>query len=189
MRTLGVELYVDVSSSPIDTVTALALAAAAGAGALAALVIGGWRPGPRSRAPAVALLAGACAWAAADEALALHETLGHNMAFIRAVPGVDHPDDVVLAVYLVMALAGGWWARRRLRLSPAASALLLLAVAMFGMALASDFLHGLEAIEERLELVAAALILAAVLLLAADNVADAFPQALDPRAEVSAGRS
>ena len=40
---------------------------------------------------------------AADELLALHETLGHNLRFLRDLPGVERPDDAIIAFYVLPA--------------------------------------------------------------------------------------
>jgi hypothetical protein len=41
---------------------------------------------------------------AADELLGIHESIGHNMQFLMALPGVSHPDDPIIAAYGVGAL-------------------------------------------------------------------------------------
>lgn len=52
------------------------------------------------------LFAGA-SFLAADEYLGLHESLGHNMQFLRALPGVTRPDDLIVASYLLPAALFG----------------------------------------------------------------------------------
>lgn len=50
----------------------------------------------------LALFVGA-GYLAADELLAVHESLGHNLRFLRDLPGVTRPDDVIIALYVVPA--------------------------------------------------------------------------------------
>lgn len=42
---------------------------------------------------------------AADELLGLHETLGNNLPFLMEIPGVERPDDALVAVYVVAGAA------------------------------------------------------------------------------------
>lgn len=70
------------------------------------------------------------AYLAVDELLAVHETLGHNMQFLTRVPGVHRPDDLIIAAYVVPALAV-FVAFRRLILSSRAVAMLFGAAAGF----------------------------------------------------------
>ena len=72
------------------------------------------------------LLAAGAGWLAFDELLAAHETIGHDLPFLRALPGIDRPDDAVLAFYAVPAAAFAWVFRRELtadRIAVAAIAL------------------------------------------------------------------
>jgi len=41
---------------------------------------------------------------AADELLGIHESIGHNLQFLMAVPGISHPDDLIIASYGIGAL-------------------------------------------------------------------------------------
>ena len=36
---------------------------------------------------------------AADELLGIHESIGHNLQFLMALPGVSRPDDLIIATY------------------------------------------------------------------------------------------
>jgi hypothetical protein len=38
-----------------------------------------------------------------DELLGVHESVGHNLQFLRELPAVDRPDDAVFALYVVPA--------------------------------------------------------------------------------------
>lgn len=79
-------------------------------------------------------VAGGASFLAADELFGFHETLGHNLRFLREIPGVTHPDDVIFAAYVVPALVFACVyrgllvsSRRALRLFAAAFGLYLLA--------------------------------------------------------------
>ena len=122
---------------------------------------GGWPSPARVRLlGGLALVAGALGL---DEALALHETAGHNLRFLASLPGVERPDDALVvagALVLGAALLAAW---RVLARVPAALAVLGLA-AVFGFAAALGDPLGF-AYEEQLEVVSAALVLFAALLL------------------------
>jgi hypothetical protein len=128
--------------------------------------MGWWRMRRREdEAPArllggLALVAGALGL---DEALALHETVGHNLRFLSSLPGVERPDDAIVlggALVLGAAALSAW---RVLARVPAALAVLGLAAA-FGFAAALGDPLGF-AYEEQLEVVSAGLVLVAALLL------------------------
>lgn len=44
------------------------------------------------------------AYLAVDELMAIHETVGHNLLFLTDLPGVERPDDFVIALYVVPAV-------------------------------------------------------------------------------------
>ena len=104
-RLLGGTVYVDVSSGVADLMTVSALAAVALGLALCALLVRR-RDGPRWRAFAAA--AAGAAFLAADDLVAAHETVGHNLGFLAALPLIDHPDDVIVGLYGVVVLAFAW---------------------------------------------------------------------------------
>jgi len=104
-RLLGTTIYVDVSSGLADLVTVTALVAvAAGLGFCAALV----RRRGGAQWTAFAAAAAGAAFLAADDLLAAHETLGHNLGFLAGLPVVDHPDDVIVGLYGLVVLAFAW---------------------------------------------------------------------------------
>jgi len=41
---------------------------------------------------------------AADELFGIHESIGHNLQFLMTLPGLSHPDDLIVAAYGVFAL-------------------------------------------------------------------------------------
>jgi hypothetical protein len=105
VRLLGVEFYADVSSGFTDllTVTAL-LGAACALGAVAVALARRGAP----RAGTFAAAAAGLAFLAADDLLAAHETLGHNLGVLAGLPVIDHPDDVIVGLYGLVAAAFAW---------------------------------------------------------------------------------
>ena len=98
------------------------------------------------------IVAGGVAVAGADELFAIHESVGHNLPFLADVPGVERPDDLLLALYLPAALACGWWFRDVLAQHRPTLALLAGGVALFALSVSGDLLS-LQA-EEWFELLA-----------------------------------
>lgn len=164
-RVLGVEVIVDRSGGTKDLLTGLLLLAVAGLGlaARARLRAAG---SDRSTQEAFAVLAAGTTFLAVDEVLAVHETVGHNLGGLRALPGVGHPDDTIMAVYALGALVLGWHHRHVLRGAPRATMTLALAAGM-GVAAQGVDLLGLEvdSAEELLELACGLAGLAGLLLL------------------------
>jgi hypothetical protein len=105
IETLGVTLYLDEEFDPnLDVIDSWAIVAISTVCAFAALLA------RRTGSPArhqrfLALLCAGTLFLAFDETLGLHETIGHNLRFLGAIPGIDHPDDAVLAAYAVAGLA------------------------------------------------------------------------------------
>lgn len=104
---------------------------------------------------------------AGDELLGLHETAGHNLGFLRALPFVERPDDAIFATYPVAGVAFlvafrdvVTFSRRGLALFGAAVALLLLAAG-------ADIVTS-SRVEEVLELSSSAALVTAFYLLATD---------------------
>jgi hypothetical protein len=44
-------------------------------------------------------------WLTFDELMGVHETAGHNLPFLADLPGVEHPDDLLFALYTIPAIA------------------------------------------------------------------------------------
>ena len=158
---LGGTVYVDHAFSLTDAITALGLTSVA---ALLASVA--WRARYQATAiPASALWTAAAgtAFLAGDDALALHETLGHNLTFLDALPVIDHRDDAITGFYGLVIAA---WLWRHRALAPANARLLwLAAVACGGLAIGLDLLpFSLGLFEEILEAVCALLGLAGTVL-------------------------
>jgi len=132
---------------------------------VAAVAAVGWSRVRGERGPArvlggFALVAGALAL---DEALALHETAGHNLRFLAGLPGIERPDDAIVVFGAVLLTAAGLACLRtvaRVRLALALFALAGLA----GLAAALGDPLGF-AYEEQLEVAASALALGGTALL------------------------
>lgn len=45
-------------------------------------------------------------WLAADEYFGLHETIGHNLQWLRALPWIEAPDDFIVLLYGLAAVTG-----------------------------------------------------------------------------------
>jgi hypothetical protein len=111
VRFLGLYFFIDTALDRIDVATAIALAILAGVVLIAAVVLRGWTRAPRRISRTFAIATAAALFAALDEGLALHETAGLNLAFLRALPLVDHPDDVLMALYGLGVIAFAWTIR------------------------------------------------------------------------------
>ena len=65
--------------------------------------------GARRRIRAFWLIAAlGLAVAAADELLAIHESVGHNLPQLADVPGVKRPDDLLMLLYVPAVVAFAW---------------------------------------------------------------------------------
>lgn len=163
VRITGVELYVDRSAHTGDTLTAIALLAAAGVLLAAAGRLSG------ATRSAFAWGGAGAAFLAADDLLSAHETIGHNLIWLGRMPVIDHPDDAVLALYAVVAASFAWRHRGLLEGSPRGP--WLLAGIAAALAVGHDVLPlHLGAVEEGLEVLAAASGLAGVVTLARTHV-------------------
>lgn len=105
VRLFGMRVYADTSAGLADLLTVSALAGTSVALGLSALLM--YRRGATSaRAFGVAALG--AAFLAADDILAAHETVGHNLGFLASLPVIDHPDDVIVALYGLVIAAFAW---------------------------------------------------------------------------------
>jgi hypothetical protein len=91
-------------------------------------------------------------YAGLDELFAIHESIGHNLRFLADVPGVSRPDDLVIAMYLVPALAFAYVFRDVFLNDRLAAIALACGVGFFALSTLAD-LTSLR-VEEWLELVA-----------------------------------
>lgn len=167
----AVEFYISSETAlpPTDVLTALVFAVLATAVGFAALVL--WLAGKRDeRTTFFALAAAGAGFLTADELLAVHESIGHNLQFLRRIPHVERPDDLVLLAYVFPALLVGWWYRAVIGAVPGVVWVLAAAIAAsVGVGLAD--LVGIGSWEERGEGLTAVLLAIAFVWLAAVHVA------------------
>jgi hypothetical protein len=118
---------------------------------------------------------------AGDESLALHETIGDNLRFLTALPGVERPDDVIFASYVIPAVVVVVVFRDQFRSSPAALPLFGAAVALFFGAALFDVVG--IGVDELLEPLSSGFLLAGFAVLALDvlRAAGVAPDAARPR--------
>ncbi len=175
VRVLGsVELWVARESlARLDLLNGLILGLGSGVGLITAR---------RARDPHVRrcflLLGAGLGFLALDEMLALHETIGYNLEFLADVPGTNSPEDVVFALYALPAVAFFIVYRDVLAVSPWGRRLVLLGVALFGVAAALDVTDALLD-EQWVEPPASAVLVAGFALVAARHLASLPPDAGD----------
>lgn len=167
----ALEFYIssETARPESDVITMVALAIAAAILGFSALLLA--RAGRRDRAVACFVVGAlGAAYLAADELLAIHESVGHNLQFLRSLPGVERPDDIVFAAYLLPAAAFVWIFRSVLLAVPAARALFVAGGACVLLAIAFDISGSVGIAEEGFELLAAALLGAGMVWLAVETV-------------------
>lgn len=158
----------------VDLVTTVVLLAIAAVGLTTLLALRRAVDLPPRRLERFLLLSAAGATALGlDELLGLHETVGHNLPFLAGLPGIDHPDDVVFALFPLAGLAFVVTYRRVLMASRAALRLFAAALVLAVLASAVDLLNP-NGYEEPLELIAVVLILAGFVTLAVEQAAAAI---------------
>lgn len=125
-------VYVDHESKRIgaDLVSGMVLTALATAAAMTLLLLSA-AGGPRRLLTFYALSALGLGFLAVDELGAIHETVGHNLPFLVDLPGVERPDDVIYALYILPALAFIVFFRDTLMDSRIARRLFIAAFALF----------------------------------------------------------
>ena len=133
----GVDVYLSSEFNfRIDDLTSWTLVAMGGVAVLAASLVGfaagrtWWM---------LTLSAAGGIWLGLDEGLALHETIGHNLGFLADLPGVRAPDDLIVAVYVVLAVAFAVAYRDLLATSRAALRLFAAGLALAALAAVLDF--------------------------------------------------
>lgn len=166
---LGFEVVVDRSLGITDLATSTTLLL------ISAVLLVGARLAQRTPDAGPLLAAGLGAlYLAADDVLAAHETIGHNLGALAALPVIDHPDDVLLGLYGLVILAFGW--RHRALLAGAPAKPWLVAVALGGLAVGHDVLPlHLSALEEVLEVGCGAALLTATVMLVRHRLRIAAP--------------
>jgi len=161
----AVTIYADEESRPIpDKISSSGLIAIATMSLMALLLLRAAHAGPRLMRFFLLLSIG-LAYLAADELLAIHETVGHNLRFLADVPGVERPDDLVFALYIVPVAWFAWAFRDIFRGERTVVALLAAGAAFFLLAAAGDVAG--VGIDEPAEVVASLLLAAGLVLLTA----------------------
>jgi len=113
---------------------------------------------------------------AADELMAIHETIGLNLLFLADLPGITRPDDVIFALYLIPAVAFVLYFRDVLLSSRRATQLFAAAIGLFALAVIADIL-GLTTVEEPIEMLTAVCIVGGMVSLITEHLAALVPPA------------
>ena len=98
---------------------------------------------------------------AADELLGLHESAGHNLQFLNAIPGIQRPDDFIIMSYGVIALLVLVYFRNMLWEQRRAGRWFVVAIVLFGMSALADVIG--FPYEEYIELLGAVFILVGIM--------------------------
>lgn len=163
-----VTLYVDgeprITATVIGSIALIMLATAAFVTAAALRFAGGGR----RLVGFWAILTAGLGFAGADELLAIHETMGHNLRFLADLPGVSRPDDVVIALYLVPMAAFAYLFRDVLAADRGVAVALAGGLAFFALAAVGDVTA--MRFEEHFELVAGLFIAAGVVMLVRNHL-------------------
>jgi hypothetical protein len=149
-------VYASAESQPdTDAISGSAMAALAAVALMTSLLLGAANGSARIRR-FYAFASAGFAFLAFDEFFAVHETIGHNLLVLSDLPGVERPDDVIFALYLVPAVAFLYVFRDVILASRRAIRFFVAALALFVVAGASD-IAGIAA-DEPLEVLSAACI-------------------------------
>jgi len=105
---------------------------------------------------------------ALDEVVGVHESLGHNLQFLSNLPGVDRPDDALILFMAVPAVLFLFLFRGVILVSRRAVVLFAVALALFLISAAADFLS--LPFEEPAEVLATVTLAAATVLLGLDHL-------------------
>jgi len=127
--------------------------------------------GPIRKDPAISFffwLGVLLTWLAADEFFGLHETIGHNLQWLKTLPGIKAPDDFIVLLYALAAVTGLIVFRRIILADKLALFLWGVAAGVALVAGIADTLRGAGGrltnyVEEFSELAVAALILFGIL--------------------------
>ncbi|HVD24426.1 MAG TPA: hypothetical protein VNB86_00365 [Gaiellaceae bacterium] len=124
------DLYVssETGKPSADLINSYLLVAAASGCFAAALLLY-----PPSLRPLLLVAGFGLGYLAIDEQFAVHETVGHNLGFLADLPGVERPDDVILATYAIPSALFIYVFWRQLRQSMRAVVLLVSALALFAV--------------------------------------------------------
>lgn len=152
----SVTVYAAAESQPdTDLISGSALVALATAALMTFLLLGALG-GARRLRQFYAVSAAGFLFLASDEFFAIHETVGHNLLFLSDVPGIERPDDLIIALYVVPAAVYLYYFRDVLTESRRALGFFAAAIGIFVLAGLSDIV-GIRA-DEPLEVLSAACI-------------------------------
>ena len=180
----SVTVYVDEESQPssgrLGGVALLILATAALMTSLVLRRVGG----RRRLVTFYALIAAGLGFAAHDETFAIHETVGHNLQFRADLPGVTRPDDVVIALYIPLALGFAWYFRDEIASHPRAPLALAVALGFFVLSVGAD-VAGQMALEAVLEVCSGLCITVFLVALMRKDLREHLPPAVEAPDEVT----
>jgi hypothetical protein len=161
-----VTIYVDLArGNAEDAVTGVLLTAMGTAAVMTGLLLSG--AGAARRLVRCYLVFGAAmAFLAADELLSLHETIGYSIE--RIFPGIDRANNLIVALYALLAVAGLIAFRRELWRGRARRVLFVAAAAIFALSVVFDILK--SSAEEPAEVLAALCVVVGFLTLLADDL-------------------
>jgi hypothetical protein len=167
LRVAGIAtVHVDLARGNVeDAVTGFFLTAMATAAVLTGLLLASVS-GARRLVRFYLISGAAMAFLAADELLSLHETLGYNIQPL--FPGVDQPNNLVVGLYVLLAIGSLVAFRRELLRGKVRWVLFAAAAAIFALSLLLDVLKA--GAEEPAEVVAATCAGVGFLTLVADDL-------------------
>jgi len=166
LKGFGLTLYASTSGYlNVDVVDGVLLTATASVTTLVALGLahGG---APKRRQWFFALLGVGVGYLAADELFSAHESIGHNLGFLTGVN--EHPDNLVLASYVIPAAAFAWAFRDMLAWNRLVASLFASAAGAYVLAVLLNVVE-IDA-EDYVEILAAFLLLVATTVLVLQTV-------------------
>lgn len=164
----SVTIYADAESKPdSDNVTGSVLVALATASLIALLMLRG-SDGSRRLQLFYAISMAGFLVLAFDEFFAVHETTGHNLPFLADLPGIERPDDVIFALWLIPGFLYVTYFRDVLFSSTRLRRLFSLALVAAILTAVTDITGSL--LDEPLEIVTAACIVAGFVSLLVDHL-------------------
>lgn len=164
------ELYLSAEARrpTLDLLNGFVLLASSAIALFAALLL---VRGGHTRHGRMFLLAGlGTAYLTADELFAVHESIGHNLAFLASLPVVQHPDDLVLALYAVPVVAFLLAFGHLLLAERVGRVLLGAAGLLYAMAAAFDLLGDVRRFEDAVEVGSSACLLAGLVTIASSRI-------------------
>lgn len=123
-----------------------------------------------------------------DEQLGLHETIGHNLGFLADLPGVRHPDDLLVAAIGLGGVTFAFFFRDVVRHSRRVAVLFATGGALFAFAALADFGLDIEWLEEWTETASSAVLLGAFAVLTMELVVTPAADSTDQLLPASVNR-